>query len=93
MVARTEKNGMMGKLLKPEMMDAMPKTDIQPWEVNDDDPAFYIAEELLSGDIDNLYQKKIIHGQFLWRIQSTLTIILREMTSMDMVCPIIMDNH
>jgi len=64
-------NGMMGKLLKPEMMDAMPKTDIQPWEVNDDDPAFYIAEELLSGDIDNLYQKKIIHGQFLWRVQNT----------------------
>lgn len=64
-------NGMMGVKLTPDMMDDCPTDDIQPWEVDDDDPALFIAEELLTGEIDDLYKNKVLHGQLLWRIQST----------------------
>lgn len=64
-------NGMMGIKLTPELAGGASTAEIQPWEVNDDDPALYIAEELLTGEIDDLYKNKVLHGQLLWRIQST----------------------
>ncbi len=64
-------NGMMGIKLTPDMAEDASTEEIQPWEVNDDDPALFIAEELLTGEIDDLYKNKVLHGQLLWRIQST----------------------
>ncbi len=64
-------NGMMGIKLTPDMAEEASTEEIQPWEVNDDDPALFIAEELLTGEIDDLYKNKVLHGQLLWRIQST----------------------
>lgn len=70
-IQRARDGGFTGEILTLDEVAEMPTDDIQPWEVYDDDVALQTCEGLLTGDLDNWYSGKVLHGQFMWRIMNT----------------------